>query len=479
MTRTITTLSLCAAAAIALGSAAGAQTAPATAPLPDTALGRHAAAYLAAFNAPGDEALQSFLLEHFDPAALRQRPIENRLAAVRPFRQAVRTLTAHSVLAESPGRLEVLAQGGNGHWLAMSFEAPPAPPHLLLAIRIDESLSPTELAAAPKNEAALAATLDRSLGALTANDEFAGALLIQRKGATLYQKAFGLASREHGVPNTVETRFNLGSINKLFTRVAVAQLVEKGLLAPTDTLGTLLPDYSNRDAAAKVTLEQLLDMTSGIGDFFGPRFDETPKDRLRSIRDYLPLFASDPLLFEPGTQNRYSNGGYVVLGAVIEKVTGQDYYTYVREHIFEPAGMTASESFEADQIAPNIASGYTRGDGGTPGSLRNNIYTRPARGSSAGGGYSTVGDLARFVAALRGGKLLKPETLARFFPSLADPKAGGLGFAGGAPGISAAVETDTADDTLVVVLTNLDPPCAPDVARRVHGWLRAMRVPSS
>lgn len=169
MTRTITTLSLCVAAAIALGSAAGAQTAPATAPLPHTALGRHAAAYLAAFNAPGDEALQSFLLEHFDPASLLQRPIENRLAAVRPFRQAVRTLTAHSVLAESPGLLEVLAQGGNGDWLAMTFEAQPAPPQLLLAIRIDESLSPTELAAAPKNEAALAATLDSSLGALTAS----------------------------------------------------------------------------------------------------------------------------------------------------------------------------------------------------------------------------------------------------------------------------------------------------------------------
>ncbi len=278
----------------------------------------------------------------------------------------MRTLTAHSVLAESPGLLEVLAQGGNGDWLAMTFEAQPAPPQLLLAIRIDESLSPTELAAAPKSEAALAATLDGSLGALTASDEFAGAVLVMRKGATLYQKAFGLASREHGVPNTVETRFNLGSINKLFTRVAVAQLVEKGLLAPTDTLGTLLPDYPNRDAAAKVTLEQLLDMTSGIGDFFGPRFDETPKDRLRSIRDYLPLFASDPLLFEPGTQNRYSNGGYVVLGAVIEKVTGQDYYTYVREHVFDPAGMTASESFEADQIAPNVASGYTRGEAPRP-----------------------------------------------------------------------------------------------------------------
>lgn len=462
--------------AAVLGMPAHAAQAAPTVTLPDTPAGRHAAAYLAAFNAGTDEAMRGFFTEHISGAGLQQRPVEARLEAGKPFRQELRTLTARKVLSEGENRLEILAQGGNGDWVALSFETEPGPPHrLLLGVRVQESDSPEELATAPKTLAELGPALDRSLIAATAADDFAGVVLVSRKGVPFYQKAFGLASREFEVANTIDTRFNLSSINKLFTRLAIAQLAERGMLAPTDTLGKLLPDYPNRDAAAKVTVQQLLDMTSGIGDFFGPRFADTPKDRLRTIHDYLPLFASEPLLFEPGSSERYSNGGFVVLGAIIEKVSGQDYFTYVREHICVPAGMTGTESFEADRLTPNVASGYTRGEDGTPGQLRNNIYTRPARGSSAGGGYSTVGDLNRFVAALRDGRLLSAALLQRFFPGLAGQQAGGMGVLGGAPGISASLDVDTRTDTVVVVLTNLDPPCAERVARRLRAWLRTAR----
>lgn len=476
MPRDLTALTLTAPAAMVVALwAALAQPASAPLILPDTPLGRHAAAYLAAFNAGADEAMRAFFVEHLTPSALQARPPEARLAAVLPFRQEVRTLTAHTVMSEEGTRLEILAQGGNGDWLSMTFDCEPSPPHLLVGIRIGESDSPAELASAPKKLADLAPALDRWLETATRADEFSGAVLILRKKVPIYQKAFGLASREYGVANTLDTRFNLGSINKTFTRTAIAQLVEKRLLAPTDTLGTLLPDFPNRDAAAKVTVQHLLDMTSGIGDFFGPRYRDTPKDRLRRISDYLLLFASEPLLFEPGASRRYSNGGFVVLGAIIEKISGRDYYSYVREHIFTPAGMRSSDSFETDQLTPSIASGYTRGDGPNPGPLRNNIYTRPARGSSAGGGYSTVGDLARFVSALRDGRLLGTPTLQRFYPDMANPQSGGMGVAGGAPGISADLDVDLASDTVVVVLTNLDPPCAEKAARRIRAWLRMIK----
>src|SRR5437879_6288617 len=128
---------------------------------------------------------------------------------------------------------------------------------------------------------------------------------------------------------------------------------------------------------------------SGLGDFFGPEFVAAPKNRIRSLADYLPFFVNKPLLFEPGAQQRYSNAGYIVLGMVIEKLSGTSYYDYVREHIFKPNGMTSTDSYALDDVVPRRATGYSE--------RHSNIYTLPARGSSAGGGYSTAGVLRRLV----------------------------------------------------------------------------------
>ena len=167
-------------------------------------------------------------------------------------------------------------------------------------------------------------------------------MLVARGDQVLVHEARGLASREYAAANRTATRFNLGSINKLFTRVAIGQLAEQGKLSLDDTIGKFLPAYPNREAAAKVTVRQLLDMTSGVGDFFGKKFADTPKDRIRTLEDYLPFFAAEPLLFAPGSQRRYSNGGYVVLGLIVAKASGQSYFDYVRDHIYSPAGMTAT-----------------------------------------------------------------------------------------------------------------------------------------
>lgn len=175
-----------------------------------------------------------------------------------------------------------------------------------------------------------------------------------------------------------------------------------------------------------MTVRHLLEMTSGIGDFFGDRYESTPKEKIRSLKDYLPLFADKPLEFEPGTRNRYSNGGYVVLGLIIEKVSGVDYYTYVREHIFKPAAMLDSDSYEKDASIPNRALGYMR-DGS---SWKPNYETLPGRGSSAGGGYSTAHDLLKYTMALKEGTLGEANEETR----------GGFGIAGGAPGLNASLE---------------------------------------
>jgi CubicO group peptidase (beta-lactamase class C family) len=149
------------------------------------------------------------------------------------------------------------------------------------------------------------------------------------------------------------------------------------------------------------------------------------KKKLQTVKDYLPLFGSDPLEFEPGTKNRYSNGGYIVLGLVIEKLSGMSYYDYIRENIFKPAGMTNSAWFAVDELPANTARGYI---GSGPGRTSNHA-TLPGRGSSAGGGYSNAEDLLKFSMALRSKELEIPDDDGSF-PADFD----GIGIAGGTEG---------------------------------------------
>ena len=166
-------------------------------------------------------------------------------------------------------------------------------------------------------------------------DQFAGAVLVARHGKVLLEDAWGLADREAGTPNTPTTRFRIGSMNKMFTAVATLQLVEAGKLALDDPIGKHLPDYPNKDVAAKVTVRHLLTHTGGTGDIFGPEFDQH-RLTLRSTSDYVELYGSRGLTHEPGSRFEYSNYGFVLLGALIEAVSGQSYYDYVRDNIFRP-----------------------------------------------------------------------------------------------------------------------------------------------
>jgi D-alanyl-D-alanine carboxypeptidase len=391
--------------------------------------------------------------------------------------------------AVSPGAVAMILAGEKGRMVKLTLEFGPAPNNHLLGIGVDDA-DPADLAGPPPpmTRAAAQSAIEEELSKRTASDRFSGVVLISRPGAPLYLKAWGRASREFGAPNRTDTKFNLGSINKIITKTAVAQLLEKGKLSLDDKLGKLLPDYPNMDAAAKVTLRQIAAMRSGIGDFFGEKFNKTPKDAFRRNADFLPMFAAEPLAFEPGTQNRYSNGGYVVLGEIVARAAGLDYHEYVRRNIYGPAGMASSDSYEADAVVPNLAEGYTRNwdendHAGEP--LRRNIYTRPARGSSAGGGYTTAEDLLRFVEALRSNRLLSapyaewvlggPEPVpgAPAAPRKGGP--GGMGYAGGAPGINAALEFGGPLEPVIIVLANLDPPAAVDAAKMIRRILSAVR----
>ncbi|HEU5261892.1 MAG TPA: serine hydrolase domain-containing protein [Gemmatimonadales bacterium] len=312
---------------------------------------------------------------------------------------------------------------------------------------------------APPARTELVRRLAHVLDSLSARDQFSGVVVLASQGATVFERAYGMADREAGHPNTLETAFNVGSINKIFTSIAIRQLAAAGTLDLDSTLARYWPDYPNREVARRVTIRQLLEHRSGIG---GNIFDAPAggkRSDIRRLRDYLPLFVHEPLQFEPGSGRRYSNAGYVVLGLLVERLSGEDYYDYVRRHIYEPAGMTRTAHWPVDSLPPNTAIGYTRQGGTAPLTpLRRNSPLLPGRGSSAGGGYSTAHDLVRFLEALRTGRIP------------AGPS-GGFGIAGGAPGLNAVAEAGLPGGLDLVAMANLDPPAAQRIAQVLREWL--------
>jgi CubicO group peptidase (beta-lactamase class C family) len=459
---------------------------PPRAALPDSPAGRRVAAFFEAFRAGTEERFAAFFSGAVGPEALKQRPAAERARRLVAMKGQIGEVKVRRADAPSPEQLVVVTEGAGNRFDNWIFSFGPAPEAYLLGIGVDDA-DESDLAGPPPpmTEAQALEEVVKAADEAAAADRFSGVVLVARHGKALVHRAWGLASREHGVTVRPDTKFNLGSINKLFTRVAVGQLVQEGRISFDDTIGKHLPGYPNPDAR-KATVRQLLEMQSGVGDFFGKEFDATPKDRLRKNADFLPLFAGKPLLFPPGSDQRYSNGGYVVLGEIIAKASGRGYHDYVRENVYGRAGMTDTDSYEADSTVANLAEGYTRawdGEERSEGPRRRNVYTRPARGSAAGGGYSTAADLLRFATALLGDKLLSPAytewIVARVEPapgrSLGDRRRGGVGVAGGAPGINAALEIDRETGLVLVVLANDDPPAAEALAKKARRLLDAIR----
>jgi D-alanyl-D-alanine carboxypeptidase len=362
-----------------------------------------------------------------------------------------------------------------------------AEPHVIISLKLAAIPRPAEFPIARLSEDEAITGIHDVLSDAEAADRFSGAVLVAKNGQVLFSRACGLADRERGIPNTVATRFRIGSMNKMFTGTSVLQLAEAGKVELAAPLGEYLTPYRNRDVAAKVTIHHLLTHTGGTGDIFGPQF-RARRLELRTLDDYVQLYGDREPEFEPGSRWRYSNYGYILLGAVIEKVTGQTYYDYVHAHIYEPAQMTATGSQPEDQNVPDLSVGYTKPPGTA--SWVPNSATLPYRGTSAGGGYSTTGDLARFAQALLGHQLLRPESTRllitgkvdagpghRYAYGFGDRRnsdgSGSVGHNGGAPGMNGALQIYPQSGYIMAVLANIDPPAAD----RIADWLGA-RLPT-
>ena len=270
-----------------------------------------------------------------------------------------------------------------------------------------EPISAQEQPATRGSDAEIVAFLSDYLDRLAGRRNFSGSVLFARDESVLFHRAYGLASRSYNVQNTTDTRFNLASVSKMFTAVAIVKLVEEGRLSYDDPIGVYLDaDWVSQEVGATVQVRHLLNHTSGLGHYWDDW--DNYANTIRELDDYRPLI-SDELAFEPGTDYQYSNSGYLLLGVIIEEVTGKTYYEYIQGVIFDQCGMTDTGFYEMDMPHPDLATGYYE-DEEEGGELKNNTPFLGIRGSSAGGGWSTAADVHRFLLALRSDILVSAET---------------------------------------------------------------------
>jgi CubicO group peptidase (beta-lactamase class C family) len=435
---------------------------------PDTPAGNQAAGWLEAFNSGNRERLRDFLQKNYPT---RAEQVDQEMG----FREMTGGFELRKVEESSPTKLVALVQEGiSDQFARLTLEVEGAGQHRITSLELWTTSRPAEFALPHLSESELITALQKKLKEDAAADRFAGAALVARNGKPVFSQAYGLADRDKKVPNTLKTRFRIGSMNKMFTAVATLQLVQAAKLGLKDVLGKYLADYPNKDVASKVTIEQLLTHTGGTGDIFGPDFEKSRLE-LRTLQDYVKLYGSRALSPEAGRW-QYSNYGFILLGVLIERVSGQSYYDYVRDHIYLPAGMTSTGSEPEDQTVTNRSIGYTRQGGGQ---WNPNTDTLPYRGTSAGGGYSTVEDLLQFATALQQNKLLNArytEMLTtgkidtgngKYAHGFADRMESGtrcFGHGGGAPGMNGDLAICPGPGYVVAVLANIDPPAASRVS---------------
>jgi D-alanyl-D-alanine carboxypeptidase len=443
---------------------------PVRSPGDETPAARQFSAWLTTFNSGDLSAMLAYHQQHFpyEVASDDVRGIH------REFGLSTGTGGFELKKPETPTPTSIVAilkERSSDQFARASMEVDAAAPHRVVRFEIHPITTPPELRP-HLTEAELLAALRAELEKQAAADMFSGAVIVAKNGKPIFAEAYGFADRAKQIKNTLDTRFRIGSMNKMFTAVATLQLVQAKKLALTDPLAKALPKYANQNLANKVTIHHLLTHTGGTGDIFGPEYDKQRLE-LRTLADYVKLYGARDLAFEPGAKMEYSNYGFLLLGVVIEAVSKQTYFDYVEKRVFKPAGMTSTSSPMEDKATePNRSIGYMRGP--KPGSQPNTDML-PIRATSAGGGDSTAKDLLAFANALTRNKLLDAEhtkllTTGKvdmgpnvkyaygFVDSVQDGRRC-VGHGGGFPGMNGQL-TICDDGYTIVVLANLDPPAA-------------------
>lgn len=301
-------------------------------------------------------------------------------------------------------------------------------------------------------------------------DIFSGVVLLAENGRPFYQKAFGLANREANIPNTINTKFDIGSMNKTFTKVVVYELMQEGKLKLDDKLGKYLQGFP-KVAAESITIDMLLHHQSGYGDYHSPDYFDSPKEEKR-ISSLVERIKKMPLHFEPGTEQEYSNAGYILLGAIIEKITGKSYHENVKERIVKPLELTETY-VENKNSVPNRSIGYFKN---AKGEIRNNegFLEIP---NPDGGFQSTTTDILKFYREyFYGNKLLSDETKNsleefNYYDEVRKTK-GAIPQAGGFEGANTVIYEVLRDQISIIIFANMDEPVAEQLGAGILAIVR-------
>jgi D-alanyl-D-alanine carboxypeptidase len=436
--------------------------------LPDTPVGKGLGMWLDAFNSGNRETIRAFAAVHMFAKLGKSVPADAIADRLAERSKEVGGYDVRQIIKATPDKIAVAVQAGRfGYWYELQMSVTTDASQKILGTREDAIDPPAELLPKEKlGDVEIHDRVDALVTKLIDADHFSGAILIAWDGKPVYQRAAGMANRTWNALNQIDTKFNVASIGKMFTAVATMQLVENGKLSLDDAVGKILPVYADSDLGRRVTIRHLLSHTSGL-----------------TIGDANLPDKSATLAFEPGSKFQYSNDGFNLLATIIEKVSGQAYHDYVREHVFKPAGMNDSDNYDLETDPPNLSTGYMDSPDGV---RRDNIFHLPHRGIGSGLGYSTAPDMVKFQLALVHHALLNEQSLNTLWTGQIDTgRHAKYGFgcyiaqynntriiwhSGGWMGITDHFDMYPDLGYTVVILNNIDSAPTP-LAQTIRGWL--------
>jgi CubicO group peptidase (beta-lactamase class C family) len=452
--------------------------------LPDTAAARLFGEWIDMCRAPDTQKMEKWLAANLSAETLKKVSVQNLarmdvdrckenggLRLVNIVQSDSHSMTALVNGVKSKDWLEVHFVTNDAGHIDRYFMPYTTPPESSLPKALDDAVIAREVSAivASKSRVGL----------------FSGVVLVARGTQIIARASGGYADRARKTPITSATQFTLASMGKMFTAASIGQLADQGKLSFDDTVGKFFPDYPNQTVRNKVTVGMLLSHTSGMGDFLDARTPDMMKKGVKRAAEFMPLYDKDEPKFAPGTSWSYSNAGLALAGAIVEKVSGEDYPTYIRKHIFAAAGMTESDPNNVPFVGPELVTPYTKMTEQGP----SNTWHEAERdiGSPAGGAISTADDLVRFANALRSGKLESNAT----FEQMIKPRNVGfagekygyameiedvygraiVGHGGGFPGVNTKLSMVLGSPYTVVILANQDPPAANLVEKTVIAFI--------
>lgn len=454
--------------------------------LPDTAVARLFGEWIDMCRTPNVGQMEKWLTTNLSTDAAKRMPVPMFAQMNVDGCKGDGGLRLVNVIQSDAHSLTALVNGVKSHnWMEVHFftnDAGRIDRYFMVNTNPPESSLPKDL-----DDAAIAREVSAVVAEKSRAGLFSGIVVVARGAQIIASASGGYADRAKKTPITSSTQFTLGSMGKMFTAASIGQLVDQKKMSFDDTVGKFFPDYPNQTVRNKVTVGMLLSHTSGMGDFLDSRTPDMMKHGVKRAAEFMPLYDKDEPKFAPGTSWSYSNAGLALAGAIVEKVSGEDYPSYIRKHIFAAAGMTESDPNNVPYTGPQLVTPYTKmteqGPSNTWHEAEHDI------GSPAGGAISTAGDLVRFANALRSGKLESQATFDQMIKprnaSFGGEKYGYamqiedvygrtvVGHGGGFPGVNTELSMILGSPYTVVILANQDPPAADLVDKTVVAWVVA------